>query len=117
MQYRITVDYDSFDKKHHYSEPFDLDLDLFLGLRSISRKDIHDVAKNLEAVNKELGKWTAFGGGLNVLTSDKDESDRTDNRPYRLTKMRLTIRKDGYRAAAQEQWHDFRRRHGLYFLD
>jgi hypothetical protein len=114
MRYDITITYDSFDKMRHYSELFDLDLDLYRGLTRVGRKDIHEVAENLEAIKKEIERWTSIGG-VNVLTTDKRQSDRAEDRSLRLTKLRPAIRKDGYRSALRAQWRDFLRRHGLYF--
>lgn len=114
MQHRITVSYVSFDGKRSYADAFDLDLKLFMGLRHIDRKDVHDVAQTLGKIESTLGRWSDGLHALRVNASDRNRLHAREERPWRITRARKTLREDGWAAMIQAQWSDFRRRHGLY---
>lgn len=46
MQFKVTVSYEDFNESNCYEETFFLDLDLYRGLRHVSRKDVRDAAKS-----------------------------------------------------------------------
>jgi hypothetical protein len=117
MRYRVRVEYDSFDTRRHFTETYELDLELFHGLRNISRKDVHDVANTLDRLQVELAKWSDGPYGLKVRTSRRSKSVRLDERPYRLTSALREMQRDGVAAMLRHEWHEFRDRHGLYYLE
>jgi hypothetical protein len=67
MTYDVQVSYrDPAGKK--YSEPTVLDLAMYLGTGGVKRNDLHDIHRQLEAIAKEIQKWTAFGGGIKTMS-------------------------------------------------
>ncbi len=44
-----------------------LDMEHLWGIEQLQRKDMHDVAKELEKIRKELHNWTSSAGGLRVV--------------------------------------------------
>jgi hypothetical protein len=50
----IFVDYEATDGRAFTDERYDLDLELFMGLRHVGRKELHDVATTLDEIAKTL---------------------------------------------------------------
>jgi hypothetical protein len=70
-RYEVEISYDGPNGRR-YTEPQTLSLETHLGLTRIERKDVHDVAKALEEIKREVKRWSAFGGGsgLRIVTED-----------------------------------------------
>jgi hypothetical protein len=113
MQETIHVEYEAPDGRR-FSEDFELDLELFKGLRRIGRKDIDDVANTLAGVAKTIEKWTDTGGGLHVRATNRDRAQRREYRRYHWAQVHRVYKKDGFRAAADRVIETFQRRRGLY---
>jgi hypothetical protein len=69
-----------------YSEPFVADLSAHEGLLHLSRKDIHDVAKELESIARILGQIATPSG--NPLIRTITESDYQEEEKAYLEKLR-----------------------------
>lgn len=120
MQYSLEVEYDNYaqteKERRHYSERFNLDLDLFAELRYVKTKGIEDVVKHLEVIRRNTEKWTEFGGGgLKVAAYDRDKAKEVEYRPMKVTQARDAYRKGGLRALVRYVIRQVRRRHGLHF--
>ncbi len=113
MQFKVTVTYEDFNESNRYEETFALDLDLYRGLRHISRKDIHDAAKELKRMADSIQKWTDTSGrGLKVAASNRDRVVAAEHRSIQLTQFLQKRDKAGLRAATLDLFDDWRERHG-----
>ena len=74
--YEVTVTYQDQSRKRSYEETIDLDFGLYWNRLTIDRKEIHDIAESVEAIGKELGKWTAKLGGGVLHVTPEDVKDR-----------------------------------------
>jgi hypothetical protein len=68
MTYQVRASYTDPAGKA-YAETTVLDLLMYRGTGGITRHDIHDIHKQLEAIAKEMKRWSDFDG-LKVLTRD-----------------------------------------------
>jgi hypothetical protein len=72
--YEVTVTYTDQTGKRRYEEKIDLDFGLYWDRLTVSRKDVHDVHKELEKIRKEMAKWSAkLGSGLLAVTPEEME--------------------------------------------
>lgn len=68
--YEVTVRYTDQSGKRHYLETIDLDFGLYWDRLTVSRRDIHDLHKQLETIAKEIGRWRPnLGRGLLAVTT------------------------------------------------
>jgi len=54
-----------------YTDRQTISLDTHIGLTRVERKDVHDIARYLEEINREIKKWGAMGGGLRVANDEE----------------------------------------------
>ena len=68
-RYAVEVSFDAPNGKR-YTDRQTLSLDTHVGLTRVERKDIHDVAKSLADIAREVKRWSSFGGGsgLRIVT-------------------------------------------------
>jgi hypothetical protein len=111
MRERVVITYDGHRKKRPYVETYDLDLELFKGLRHINRKDAHEATEALEKIAKTMGS------GVRVETTSRDRSARHTRRGMMLTQARRIYRQDGRWAATRYMLNDIRDRSGWSFWD
>jgi hypothetical protein len=64
-RYDVEISFDAPNGKR-YTDRQTLSLDTHMGLTRVERKGVHEIAKTLEDIKRELGKWGASGGGLRV---------------------------------------------------
>lgn len=68
--YEVTVSYTDQSGKRSYEEKVDLDFGLYWDRLTVSRRDVHDLYKQLETIAKEIGKWRPnLGRGLLAVTT------------------------------------------------
>lgn len=72
MTYRVTVRSD--DSADRSQEPLEyvLDLSFRYGLRRVEAKTVHDVAKTLKEIEKQVSRWTQHLDGIRVWVRDED---------------------------------------------
>jgi hypothetical protein len=70
MTYTVTVAYKDFTGKPMSAGTYVLDLRVYRDLLYMDRKGVHEMAKTLEAIQKEIHKWTEGIKGLRVYTTD-----------------------------------------------
>lgn len=77
--YEVTVTYTDQTGKRNYQEMIDLDFGLYWDRRTVNRRDVHDVHKQLETIAKEMGRWRPnLGRGLLAVTSTDVERRNTE---------------------------------------
>lgn len=81
-RYEVEVSYDGPNGRR-YTESQTLSLETHLGLTRIERKDVHDVAKALEEIKKEIKRWSAFGGGSGLRIVTEEDMRRRYERFFR----------------------------------
>lgn len=69
--YEVQVDYSS-DSDAEYSDEYAIDLNPMWGARYSEPKGLEDVARSLEAIAKEIRKWSS-NLGRGVLVRDREE--------------------------------------------
>lgn len=68
--YEVTVTYTDQSGKRDYEETIDLDFGLYWDRLTISRRDVHDLYKQLETIAKEIRNWRPnLGRGLLAVTA------------------------------------------------
>ncbi len=68
--YEVTVTYTDQSGKRNYEEKVDLDFGLYWDRLTVSRRDVHDLYKQLETIAKEIGRWRpTLGRGLVAVTT------------------------------------------------
>lgn len=86
--YEVTVSYTDQTGKRHYEEKVDIDFGLYWDRLTVTRKDIHDVHRELEKIRREMGKWSArLGSGLLAVTT-ADVEKRNEAALQRLEEHR-----------------------------
>jgi hypothetical protein len=78
MRHSATVTYTDERGRRSYEEKFDLDLDLYRYLSTITRRNVHDLHKQLEEIRKILGGWSANIGRGMVAMSAREARERED---------------------------------------
>jgi hypothetical protein len=68
--YEVDVSYEG-PKGTQYTDRQTISLDTHLTLTRIERKDVHDVARYLEEISREIKKWGAMGGGLRAVNDEE----------------------------------------------
>jgi hypothetical protein len=69
--YDATVEF--FDSRdHRYQLSYRLDLDIYFGIMNIRERGVHDVAKAVTEMQKDMRRWTAHFNGLRVYLRDED---------------------------------------------
>jgi len=73
--YEVTVSYTDQTGKRNYEEKIDLDFGLYWDRPTVSRRDVHDLHKQLETIAKEIRRWrpNVGRGLLTVTTTDVEE--------------------------------------------
>jgi hypothetical protein len=66
LTYRLTLSYTGEPLNKRYTEETILDLNVHRDVARIARKDVHDVAEQLESIATEMKKWTV-GNALRVM--------------------------------------------------
>jgi len=67
--YEVTVSYTDQTAKREYEEKIDLDFGLYWGRPTVTRRDLHDLHKQLETIAKEIRRWRPnLGRGLLTVT-------------------------------------------------
>ena len=74
LVYRATLTYADDRRKRHFRESMDLDMEQYMHLHFVERRDIHDVYKQLKEIGKNLAKWN-WSGGNGLLTISRNEAD------------------------------------------
>ena len=88
--YAVTVAYTDQSGKRRYKETIDLDFGLYWDRPTVSRRDVHDLYKQLEAIAKEIGKWRPnLGRGILAVTA-ADVEKRSAEALERLEKHRAS---------------------------
>jgi hypothetical protein len=81
--YEVNIDYESAEgkKSRGHSESYNLDLSAWYGTNFVTIYGIHNVAKSLQEITRQLKDWTE-SGSIRVLGSDleKDRADRANRR-------------------------------------
>jgi hypothetical protein len=76
LTYEARVTYRMDGRKKPFDDAYTLDLTFLMGLGQIERKTTHDVATSLEAIKKEVNRWTESLNGIRVYVVDKETHDR-----------------------------------------
>jgi hypothetical protein len=84
--YQVSVTYEG-EPGTRYEDKLLIDLGIYRNLHYIERKELHDVAKALEEIDKTLSRWNASSGGLHVRT-DPDLRHEADERQRRFEEHR-----------------------------
>jgi hypothetical protein len=67
--YEVTVSYTDQTARREYEEKIDLDFGLYWNRPTVTRRDLHDLHKQLEAIAKEIRRWRPnLGRGLLAVT-------------------------------------------------
>jgi hypothetical protein len=73
--YQVRIHYE-WDGGKPITDILRLDLDLYRSLIPAQRETVHNVSRTLKKIERQLDKWSAFGGGLLVLSpEDKRRRD------------------------------------------
>jgi hypothetical protein len=68
--YEVTVAYTDQTGKRAYEEKIDLDFGIYWDRQTVSRRDVHDLYKQLETIANEIGNWRPnLGRGLLAVTT------------------------------------------------
>jgi hypothetical protein len=78
-RYEVDVSYEG-PKGTRYTDRQTINLDTHTTLTRIERKDVHDVARYLEEINREIKKWGAMGGGLRAVNDEEYTARFADER-------------------------------------
>ena len=78
------------ETRHVYEDQLLIDLGIYRNLHYIERKELHDVAKALEEIDKTLSRWNAGSGGLHVRT-DPDLRHGSEERQRRFDEHRAAV--------------------------
>lgn len=82
-EYRVVVRYADQEGRRHFEEEFDLDLGIYWNLMRVTRYGVHDIHERLKEIRKEIGKWTATGGGvLRLSPQDLEEREERWRRQF-----------------------------------
>jgi hypothetical protein len=79
MNHVATLTYTDETGERPFEETLNLDLDQYKAMQFIKKGTVHDLYKQLEAMNKVMGKWGwRLGNGLIALTPEesRQEEDR-----------------------------------------
>jgi hypothetical protein len=117
LVYHAIVSYESFDGRHRYSDPYTLDLSLYLGVLQVTEKGLDDLAKSLDKIQKEMHKWTDGHAGIRVSVSSQYLKMLWRERNWHYTKIKRAYKKDGWKGALSYYRENLIRRHNLYSLD
>jgi hypothetical protein len=99
MTYSVHVSYTDTAGKH-YSEPFWLDLTMYLGTGGVTRHGLHDIHKQLKVIADTLKKWTDYSG-LKVMTrADIKERNAEWEAEYRERQAAADAEEEAAAAAA-----------------
>jgi hypothetical protein len=79
--YEVSVAY-SDPLGHRYEERMTVGFGHLLEVGIRRDKDLHDVHQQIERIAKELGKWTAFGGGLLSVSPDAQRRRSDESEEY-----------------------------------
>jgi len=83
MNHTARVRYKDERGKRAFDETLNLDMDQYMHMNTVTRRDIHDVHKQLEAIQKTLKGWSAnIGRGMVAMThaEEKAREDEIVNR-------------------------------------
>ena len=81
LTFDVTVSYDDVKEGKEYKESMQSDLSMFKGRQYIVRKGVHDLAKEIEKLNKEISRAIGFGGrGILVKTLEDIKREREEQR-------------------------------------
>jgi hypothetical protein len=73
--YTVKVRYDDIRGRHMDEETFVLDWSPFKDKQFVGRRNLDDIGKAVEGINKTLGKWTEGVSGLSVVARDGHKKD------------------------------------------
>lgn len=68
-RYDVEVSFDA-PSGRRFTDRQTLSLDTYLGLTHVEKKGVHEIAKTLDDIKREIKGWGASGGGLRVATDD-----------------------------------------------
>jgi hypothetical protein len=77
--HRAVLTYTDEDGGREYRDEYVLDLELYRYLSTVTRKTIHDVHKQLEALNQTVAKWSA-NLGRGMIAMSREEAREEENR-------------------------------------
>ncbi len=97
----------------HYVERFTIDLATYEGAQ-LAEKGVHELVEQVDALRKELTKWTDGSHGLLVSALDRDQTTIRSERPFHIMRARSIRTKEGWRAAVTYFAELWRRRRGWY---
>jgi hypothetical protein len=76
MNYAATITYWDEAHKRPFREELNLDLDLFVNLRTINRAGLHGIHKQLEQLQAIIKKWSSgTGGGLVAMSLEESRAE------------------------------------------
>jgi len=78
MNHTARVRYKDEKGKRAFDETLNLDMDQYMHMNTVTRRGIHDVHKQLEAIQKTLKGWSANLGRGMVAMSQKEAKARED---------------------------------------
>lgn len=113
MRYVASVKYDDHEGLPLSPEKFVLDLSPYVQSARVP-KGLHELVEAVELLRGELTKWTDGSHGLLVSAVDRKRARRTEERPYRLGRVRRVRREKGWVSALQHLLDDWRQRRGWY---
>jgi hypothetical protein len=88
MNHTAQVRYKDEKGKRTFDETLNLDMDQYMHMNTITRRGIHDVHKQLEAIQKTLKGWSANIGRGMVAMSHAEEKAREDEIVKRMEERR-----------------------------
>lgn len=117
LVYHATVTYESSDGKRRYSDPYTLDLSLYLGVLEVREKGLDEIATALQKMQKEMARWTDGYRGIKVSGSSKYLEMLRQERSWHLTKAKRAYENYGWKGALDYFVSNFIRRHALHSRD
>jgi hypothetical protein len=75
LVYAARITYSDDRGTRRFDESMEIDMEQYIHLEFAVRRDLHDVHKQLEEINKSLAKWT-WSSGRGLLTISRAEADR-----------------------------------------
>jgi hypothetical protein len=94
MNHIATVTYRDEDGGRSFREVMNLDLDQYMSIRFVQKKDLHDLNKQMESIRKVIERWGSSGPVDGLVAMTPTESRAESERVAREMEARRRPRED-----------------------
>lgn len=88
MTYSVRVELQDYQGRDQEPLEYILDLGFRYGLEQVTVKTVHDIAKSIEKIAKNTGKWTQHADGVRVWVRNEDERIRLEREQLQAERAR-----------------------------